>query len=269
MNHAQDYYANFGNLSVEEYVDKYLRSSYQQMYRIRRTVDFFPTDISSVLDVGAGFGILLETLESRRGIRGVGIEITDEKIEYARKRGIDMRKGDASKLDFPDKSFDLVVSCEVLEHLPFGVFEASLSEFIRVSRKYVVISVPFEENRVFIRCPYCGSSINPDYHLRDFNIRTMTNLFPNARLTKTMTIGQIKTIPFHKWLNRHKSITWPPFLVCPCCGYRETNPDTKAIRNERDFESKIKKNFKNKLKEILGVSKPIWILGLYSAESYS
>jgi len=45
-------------------------------------------------------------------------------------------QGDAHSLPFPDHCFDLVVSCETVEHLPF--LELSLAEFRRVTRPVVL-----------------------------------------------------------------------------------------------------------------------------------
>jgi predicted SAM-dependent methyltransferase len=44
---------------------------------------------------------------------------------------------------FPDNSFDLAVCAEVLEHLPFEKFEASILELKRVSKKYIIVSLPY------------------------------------------------------------------------------------------------------------------------------
>lgn len=218
----EEYYANFGNMSVEEYVKTCFLTT-EQIDRFIQIVDMIPQDVETVLDVGAGLGHLLEYLEKRRGIKGIGIEITDAKIDYARQRGIDLRKGDASNLQFPDKSFDIVVSCEVIEHLPYGVYENSLREIMRVSRKYILIEVPFDEKRRFVKCPYCGATSHPSYHMRSYNERTVKDLFPGAQLLEMKKIGRTREFIFASLLTCLPQRSWPPFLVCPSCGYRKSD----------------------------------------------
>jgi ubiquinone/menaquinone biosynthesis C-methylase UbiE len=51
---------------------------------------------------------------------------------------------DVRELPLPDASFDLVMACEILEHIPFDTVPQALAELHRVSRKHVLISVPFK-----------------------------------------------------------------------------------------------------------------------------
>ena len=48
----------------------------------------------------------------------------------------------ADNLPVADKSFDVVLAAEILEHLPFDKIEKALSEIKRVSRMGAVISLP-------------------------------------------------------------------------------------------------------------------------------
>jgi hypothetical protein len=50
--------------------------------------------------------------------------------------------GKAEKLDFADKSFDVVISSDMLEHLPKELREKAIFEMTRVSRLGVIIGVP-------------------------------------------------------------------------------------------------------------------------------
>jgi ubiquinone/menaquinone biosynthesis C-methylase UbiE len=50
--------------------------------------------------------------------------------------------GNVLKIPFDDNYFDVVLCAEVLEHLPFAEFQRSLSEIKRVTKKYLVLSLP-------------------------------------------------------------------------------------------------------------------------------
>ena len=51
--------------------------------------------------------------------------------------------GSVDKIPLKDNSFDLVCAFQILEHLPFNKFERSLKEIARVSKKDVLISLPY------------------------------------------------------------------------------------------------------------------------------
>jgi SAM-dependent methyltransferase len=49
---------------------------------------------------------------------------------------------DIQDLPFSNNSFDCVMACQVLEHLPWQAIDVALRELKRVSKKYIVISIP-------------------------------------------------------------------------------------------------------------------------------
>ncbi|MCE5241864.1 MAG: bifunctional 2-polyprenyl-6-hydroxyphenol methylase/3-demethylubiquinol 3-O-methyltransferase UbiG, partial [Desulfobacteraceae bacterium] len=77
---------------------------------------------NTVLDVGCGGGFLSEEF-ARDGYRVTGIDPAGASIEAARRHAsahrldIDYRGGRGEALPFPDASFDIVVCCDVLEHV--------------------------------------------------------------------------------------------------------------------------------------------------------
>lgn len=97
----------------------------------------------SLLDVGCGEGYVISYLrEHLPGLTITGMDYDAEAIEIARQLhpDLNLKSGDASNLPFSDSSFDAVICLEVLEHL--GEPENALRELIRVSRQYVILSVP-------------------------------------------------------------------------------------------------------------------------------
>lgn len=102
-------------------------------------------EISTVLDVGCGEGFTLDRLvkaeigdsligidRSRTALR-LGLELFPE---------LNLMRGDIYNLPLEDCSMDLVVCTEVLEHLKGP--QKALKELVRVSKKYLLLSVPNE-----------------------------------------------------------------------------------------------------------------------------
>lgn len=103
----------------------------------------------SFLDIGCGhgkWGYLLRKYADpslpRRYIAGV--DLFEPHVQQLVREGIydDVRLGDACNLPFDDKSFDSVIACEVLEHLPEHKGENLLIELKRVARQCIVVSTP-------------------------------------------------------------------------------------------------------------------------------
>ena len=50
--------------------------------------------------------------------------------------------GSVEKIPIEDNRVDLILCCQVLEHLPFDSFYKALAELYRVSKKYLILSLP-------------------------------------------------------------------------------------------------------------------------------
>lgn len=90
-----------------------------------------------VLDVGGYPGLLTDFLPHN--------EVTIVDILPAEKANYVQASGES--LPFPDSSFDLVCSCDTLEHVPSLKREAFLSELIRVTRNWLILCAPFADPR--------------------------------------------------------------------------------------------------------------------------
>jgi ubiquinone/menaquinone biosynthesis C-methylase UbiE len=131
------------------YVSEYARGFYV-IDTLRRYVPDFGVDGARVLDIGCGdAGVLIAFAE--RGARCAGIELDEKSLERGRVRAeehgveVDLRRGIAEELPWPDGSFDLVILDNVLEHVTDR--EKTLGEIHRVLRPggllYQVTPKPF------------------------------------------------------------------------------------------------------------------------------
>ena len=83
-------------------------------------------DNQSVLDVGCGIGGTIASLNERfSGMRLIGLNIDRRQLDYARGQvkardgnQVEFVEGSASKLPFPDASFDAVLAVEAIFHFP-------------------------------------------------------------------------------------------------------------------------------------------------------
>jgi len=97
---------------------------------------------ASILDVGCGAGGFLGELGSARGdLRRTGVDVSPDAARRARPRAGRVLLASASALPFRDVAFDVVLSHDVLQHLPDGDDARALAEARRVLSPGGVVSV--------------------------------------------------------------------------------------------------------------------------------
>jgi SAM-dependent methyltransferase len=101
-----------------------------------------------VLDVGCGPGFLLELLREL-GVDGDGIDFSPASLELApqavRSR---IKLGDVTEPHVPQRSYDLVVCREVLEHLTVLQARRTVEQVCRASSRFVYITTRFHPEPV-------------------------------------------------------------------------------------------------------------------------
>ena len=91
-------------------------------------------DMRSILEVGKGGGVVSDHLKR------MGFLVTTLDIDADTRPDV---VGDIMSLPFDVQSYDVILSAEVLEHLPFKKLSDALRELYRVTRRFVVISLPY------------------------------------------------------------------------------------------------------------------------------
>jgi len=75
------------------------------------------SNAKSILEIGCATGFFLQAANDK-GIKAIGIDISENACQYAKKNGLDARQGDLLYLnDFNEASFDVVTMWASIEHL--------------------------------------------------------------------------------------------------------------------------------------------------------
>lgn len=115
-----------------------------------------------ILDAGCGDGRLSRDVKVAAGVsQVVGMDLSVRRAERAGAaiEGVRFASGSIYDLPFADDTFELVLCTDLLEHLDDP--HAAFAELARVSKRHVLISVPYNIRIEKTLCPHC----NKDYFL--------------------------------------------------------------------------------------------------------
>ena len=89
--------------------------------------------LNRILEAGCGTGYFSHHLQTERRWPMIPVDISPEGLRYARSMGLRrLAQADISALPFATGAFDMVLSMDVLPHLPRGAEDRAVSEFARV-----------------------------------------------------------------------------------------------------------------------------------------
>ncbi|MCC7356060.1 MAG: class I SAM-dependent methyltransferase [Candidatus Doudnabacteria bacterium] len=136
-----------------------------------------------ILEVGCGKGRNAEVLQKRWKAKVVGIDVSSEIIETAKRLHptVEFSVMSLESLDFSDKVFDRIYAIDVLEHVDDLI--KSVDEIVRVLKPngVLVVNVPAEKSEQWLL------KIRPSYfeemhHVRIFKVGEMEKLFSERGL---------------------------------------------------------------------------------------
>jgi SAM-dependent methyltransferase len=177
-----------------------------------------------LLDVGCGPGFLLDEAK-HQGWKAQGVDLSVWAKEYCHGHfGIEVFRGDLVPLPFPDRSFDVVVMNDVIEHLADP--RSALWEIRRVLKNdgILYLSTPDIESFLsrVLRARWWG--INK-FHLFYFSKRTLEQLFHEVGFKSLRHASYPRVFSIGYWAKRLSPyplfVRWPFVLASRTAGLRE------------------------------------------------
>ena len=205
-------------------------ASTAEVVRTNDLLRLVPKGLTSVLDVGARDGHFTK-LFAQTFSEVTALDLQKPAFNLP---GVKTVAGDVTKLEFADNSFDLVFCAEVLEHVP-GVEEAC-RPLLRVSRQYVLIGVPFEQDlrNGQATCLNCGKT-SPAYgHVNSFSEKRLSHLFHPAEIVERSLLGKTEYVSnfaaaFLQNVARNPWGVYDAEEGCAHCGAKLTQPGPQPL----------------------------------------
>jgi SAM-dependent methyltransferase len=218
--------------------------------KVRIMIAMIPEEVKSIVDLGCGDGEITNILAQKYDV--IGVDRSKEALKHVKCKTI---LSSCEKIDINNNSFDLVFSSELLEHLPDEIFNKTINEMMRITRRYILISVPYKENLRFrfIRCEKCKYTFHIYGHLQTFSIKKLQNYFYNCKLRSYAFCGDYEPI-YNKFLLLIKQYIGKSWFwcedahpLCPSCNNTKFKHSISWISRACDYLNyRVLKKEKNK-----------------------
>ena len=169
-----------------------------QLYEICRTLRQRVGDCTGarVLDAGASDGLFLNEIGAAKGIGVNFLPACGRKIASDGQLGC---VADVERLPFADRSFDVVICCETLEHVPNPI--GALNELARVCRGRLFVTIPWLASTRINARPHGWPDV--ESHIFEFSETDFARVVSHAAVTVTyqdrIQVFPEPSGPFWRW----------------------------------------------------------------------
>lgn len=98
----------------------------------------------TALDIGCGDGSLMIKVNPDKKFKVVGMDLYKPSLEKAKKSGVYEKVilGDLKKINFPNKTFDVVLASQVIEHLSKSDALRLIRKLEKIAKRRVILTTP-------------------------------------------------------------------------------------------------------------------------------
>ncbi len=230
--------------------------------KVQKILGMIPPDVRTIIDIGCGDGTITNRLAEKFDVTGV--DRSENALAYVKTKKM---LSSSDHIDVPDRSFELVFSSELLEHLEKRVFFKTIEEMKRISRRYILLTVPNGERveKDFVECLNCGQIFNRSHHLRSLSVNRIKECFFDWRLVQSFEFGSGKR-GYSPFLLKIKHTFVPSSSWIPKYWTRGQSRETMCPRCETQFTYGYKFNLLGFLCDFLNIffspHRPYWLFVL-------
>ena len=129
--------------SIDDNADQNLLPASKRYIQLYKLISSYLNCATKVLDIGCGMGGFLDYLYKQGLDKLYGIDLIEDYVNYAKKRGnINIKLGNAESIPFDDYSFDVVIMDQVMEHLVDPMKAFSEAKRVLVDGGIFCIGIP-------------------------------------------------------------------------------------------------------------------------------
>jgi ubiquinone/menaquinone biosynthesis C-methylase UbiE len=179
---------------VDYYQNGVANNFFQRMWHTRKlsqvvsAIRKYSPKPKKILDVGVASGwFLSEVIREFPQAQGYGVDVYKEAIDYGKDKykNLQLSVSDAHVLPFKDKTFDVIISCEVLEHVVNP--DKVVKEMKRVLTNDGIVIIEIDSGSFLFKIVWhwwtnMRKGVWRDSHIHPFNIHMLEDLFTKNNL---------------------------------------------------------------------------------------
>jgi ubiquinone/menaquinone biosynthesis C-methylase UbiE len=160
--------------------------------RRRDLIKQYVQDGDTVLDIGCGSMLFLKSIADIKAIKPTGIDVID-----INKTDLPFYRYDGQHVPFDNGSFDTVLICLVLHHIPYANQATVIKEALRVTKKRLIIVEEVystSAEKIWLKInDKLGNITEPTMHM-DYSFRTKADWLSMLQIERTKNIEVLEYI---------------------------------------------------------------------------